>query len=91
MTNFEVLKTLNKEELAKWIASIIERLDSTPWDDFFDKKYCSQCSCVHKDKMNLSFCEANNFCKFFKNEDYLDPVFIIKLWLDQETDEEKNN
>lgn len=97
MTVFESLKTKNIDELAEWFDKYCE-FDSALWWDFWNENYCNKCEPeityvpdLSKDlnsdiKVECSWCELNDKCKFFKEMDEMpDEKEIIKMWLMSET------
>ena len=103
MNNFEKLKSMSAEELAEWLD--ILHYDNTPWLQWFDSKYCSQCSPVvvtreeYKDKFGCSgygdtvecaYCEWENNCKFFLEMDEAPSrTDILKMWFIEEVENEE--
>jgi hypothetical protein len=47
MTNFDKLKSLDIDMFAKWLERN-GRWDDSPWDRWFNQKYCQQCEPVVK-------------------------------------------
>lgn len=104
MNNFEKLKLMSVEELAEWLNTL--HYDNTPWLQWFDSKYCSQCDSVvvtsneYKDKFGCSgygdtvecaYCEWENGCKFFPKMDEAPSLTdILKMWFVEEVEDEKN-
>lgn len=93
MTRFEKLKTKNVDELAHWL-SVHCSCDDAPWIEWFDKKYCQNCTAVNVfvpalgREVEHSYCEVNHSCKFFPGSDGA-PDFeeIIKMWLEGEEED----
>lgn len=45
MNNFEFIKSLSIDELAEWLDKH-GNFDSSPWSDWFAKKYCDNCESI---------------------------------------------
>ncbi len=99
MTNFDCMKAMSVDVLAKWLDAY-GQFDGSPWLDWFNKNYCSKCESItvkrNKAEEKLSFlsfaadvdcawCELNKKCKYFKElEAVPDNEEIIKMWLNSE-------
>lgn len=102
MTEYDKFTKSTKEALAKWIADFGKH-DDSPWMNWFDKTYCQKCESeiVTKDeseaklgfqflylnKTECSYCEVYKECRFFPNKPTPEIEEIIKMWLDQEVEE----
>ena len=105
MTNFDKLKNMNIDELAKFIDDH-GMYDNTPWMNWWSETYCENCKSVElncaesikylgltpffEDDVTLcAYCEVYNKCRFFEAMDHVpETQEIIKLWLEEETDED---
>lgn len=92
MTWFEKFKSMNEEELASWFDEH-GRFDGSPWMQWFDKRYCSNCESIicryenSKREFSCAWCELEHKCKFFPNMDYApDNKDIIKMFLQTEVE-----
>lgn len=100
MTRFEELKNMNIEEAIDWIDKNINR-DDSPWDNWFNRKYCLNCPTItkkvpsilcedHMVNQDYSFCELNGYCRYFRDTvDVLDNKTVLRMWLQEEI--ETNN
>ena len=80
MNNFEKLKSMSAEELAEWLDSL--HYENTPWLQWFDSKYCSQC-----DTVEVPDCVKKNKCKFFLEMDEApNRIDILKMWFMEEAE-----
>ena len=93
MTNFEKLKSMSVEELAKWLNEN-GQFDTAPWTLWFDQKYCKNCEdieCKSPDdsrKYICAYCEIYDNCRFFPDySDVPDNLEVIKMWLKAEVEE----
>ncbi len=101
MTNFEHIKAMSLDELAKWLDTH-GQFDSSPWSSWFSETYCDNCEtikCKYVDDNDLldvtppynreiacAFCELENKCRFFpEREDVPDNIATIKMWLLKES------
>jgi hypothetical protein len=99
MTRFEEFKSMDIDELAKWINKN-GQFDGSPWMEWFDKHYCKKCEPItlptkeyrrifgcssYAETMTCAYCELKGKCKFFPDLDYIpDNEDIILMWLDGE-------
>lgn len=82
---------MNIDEFAEWLDEYIV-FDDSPWLKWWDKNYCHQCEpeIVSDDdyfggKMEYSWCELNDNCKFFKDMAEIPSTKeMIKMWLESE-------
>ena len=82
MTNFEKLKSMSIDELAKWLDEN-GAIDSSSWFEDFDNKYCAKCEAVmcsyedaeaavgfkplfSDDGIECAYCEIYKKCRFFE-------------------------
>lgn len=93
MNNFEKLKSMSVEELAKWLDKN-GIIDNSPWMEDFNKKYCTNCEdivCKSPDdsrKCICAYCEIYDNCRFFPDcNDVPDGTEMAKLWLESEVKE----
>lgn len=102
MTIYDKFTTSTKESLAKWILDFGNHEDS-PWMNWFDKNYYQKCEpeivtreeseaklgfyLSFVDKTECSYCEVYKECRFFPNKPIPDIEEIIRMWLDQEVEE----
>jgi len=88
MNNFDKIRSLSKAELAIWLDKNA-MFDNSPWQLWFDKKYCMGCEAVKSD-MNgtgceFSYCELHDKCRYFLDLDSTpDNLKMITLWLNDE-------
>lgn len=86
MTNYEYIKSLSKEELAKFLGLGVE-YDSI-WDMWFGEKYCNNCAYIDIGGHPHTYCELHDdMCKFL-NEKIPDSVKTALMWLDEERKED---
>lgn len=95
MNNFDKLKSLDIDTLAKWLAAYGRWADS-PWDQWFDQKYCQQCEPVkaimdsflgESRECEFAYCEINKKCRFFPDmDDVPDTKETVKMWLEAEVE-----
>ena len=92
MNNFEKLKSMSVEELAKWLDKYVS-YDDAPWSDWFDQKYCKNCEpimCKYPDgfiEFPCAYCKLEQTCKFFpEHEDVPSSQTIVKMWLESEAE-----
>lgn len=92
MNNFERLKSMSVDELAKWLDTN-GMWDNSPWSQWFDQKYCKNCPdimCKSPDdsrQFPCAYCEIYDNCRFFpEQEDVPDCKDIIKMWLAEEVE-----
>lgn len=106
MKIYDKFTTSTPEALAKWIASFGNH-DDSPWMNWFDKTYCQKCESeivtkeeseaklgfqfLYLNKTECSYCEVYKECRFFPNRLTPDIEEIIKMWLDQEVEEQSND
>lgn len=95
MTNFDFLRSMSVEKLAKWLDEH-GQFDGSPWMDWFNENYCSNCEsikCKVDEKVaffpghtiDCAYCELENKCKFFPElNEVPDNEGIIKMWLNHE-------
>ena len=90
MTNYEKIQSMSLDELERWLFAygIVEG----PWNEWFSKKYCDKCEPIRvtvpdlgNKQCDCSFCEINDYCRFFENHKGGVPS-EIKLWLESEGD-----
>ena len=93
MNNFEKLKSMSVDELAKWLDEH-GIADDGPWDKYFNNTYCKNCEsimCRYEDNTRefpVAWCEINDTCKFFPNFNYVPGnEDVVKLWLESEAEE----
>jgi hypothetical protein len=93
MNNFERLKAMSVEELAKWLDKN-GQFDTAPWTLWFDRNYCSNCEsimCHYEDSTHefpCAWCELNDGCKFLPDtKGMLSNKEVIKMWLEAEVEE----
>lgn len=88
MTNFEMIKSMNIDELAEWLDEY-GNFEEAPWMEWFNSNYCKKCDSVkayaaYLDKdVDISWCELHDKCKFFET-DILKDNNIVKMWLENE-------
>lgn len=91
MTIFENIKSKNIDELVEWLDKN-GAYDYSPWEKWFDKKYCRKCETVRgylpelNGERECAWCELHNKCKYF--EDMIrvpGRKQIIRLWLESES------
>lgn len=93
MNNFEKLKSMSVEELAKRLDQN-GMWDNSPWSKWFDSQYCRQCKSVEvyvpdwDRECDFAWCELEHMCRYFQ-ELPKEPSTkdIIKLWLEAEVKE----
>ena len=90
MTQFENIKNMNIEAFSEWLDEH-GQFDGSPWMEWFDCKYCSNCEPVmcHYEGSEREFpcawCELEHKCKFFPGMDEAPGNRdIIKMWLESE-------
>lgn len=89
MTNFEYIKAMDIDTIANWIDEQAMSADE-PWYGWFDAVYCDNCEpekchVTWDDNLHdITYCEMNNECRFFKGRKPLMPKEIIRLWLESE-------
>ena len=102
MKIFDKFTTSTPEALAKWISDFGNH-DNGPWMNWFDKTYCQKCEpeivtrdesksklgfqLLYKDKTECSYCEVHKECRFFPNRPTPDIEEMVKMWLDQEVED----
>ena len=96
MNNFEKLKSLDIDVFAKWL-ECNGRWDDSPWDRWFNQKYCQQCEPVMQTidsflgesrECEFAWCEINKTCRFCP-DDEKGPTAkdVVRLWLEAEAEE----
>ena len=91
MKVFDEFKSMNIDEFAEWLDKY-GMFDGSPWLDWWDGNYCSNCDAVvcyvpylERDS-KVSWCELYNKCKFFPNmNDVPNSKEIIEMWLESES------
>ena len=100
MTNFDKLKSMSLDELAKFIDEH-GMYDDTPWMNWWDKTYCDNCPSLKlkgeevQEKLGIvpflnetyecAYCEVYDKCKYFPElEETPSMRDIIKMWLEAE-------
>ena len=100
MNNYERLKSMPIDELAKWLDQN-GIIDNSPWNVYFDNKYCANCEsimCKYEDvekvlefkpfysgDVECAYCEIYNECRYFENFDGTPGnLEVIKMWLESE-------
>ena len=94
MTNFEFIKNMTAEELAKFL-NRYSGFDAAPWNKWFDEKYCDKCDVVEHSYISVfdncehqvacSYCELNFKCRFFLELDHEPSVEeVCVMWLEEE-------
>lgn len=93
MNNFEKLKSMSVEDLAKWLDKN-GQFDTAPWIIWFDKNYCKNCEsimCHYEDSTHefpVAWCELEHKCKFFPEMDETpNSKEVIKMWLESDANE----
>lgn len=100
MNNFEKLKSMSAEELAEWLDTL--HYENTPWLQWFDSKYCSQCDTIvvpnkeyeekigciiDEDTIECAYCVLENNCRFFLEMDEApNRIDILKMWFMEEAE-----
>ena len=81
MNNFEKLRSMSVEDLAKWLDQN-GIIDHSPWLDYFNNKYCANCEsvmckyedaeaaigfkpCFSDDDIECAYCEVYKKCRYF--------------------------
>ena len=92
MIQFEHLKSMSIDELTEWLYKNV-LFDESPWMQWFDEFYCSNCKpvmCCYEAcsyEIPYAWCERNDKCKFFQEMDEVPSnKEIIKMWLESTTD-----
>lgn len=87
MTNYERIKNMSVDDLAKWLDEY-GKFDDSPWNEWFNNTYCKKCKPikvnreVSEDKLGIhtmyfdgtvecAYCELNKKCKYFESLDNL--------------------
>ena len=92
MTVFEIMKSKNIDELAKWIDEYC-MTDGSPWYTWFDNKYCKHCEPIIVEgddefsiDLEYGWCELNgDRCKFFQDMNEIPwGKQLVKMWLESE-------
>lgn len=88
MTNFELIKGMDIDELARLLEDCEGGIysDSHPWDKMMERA-CDECAPIIKNGHEYSYCELDN-CPYGYS-DILD-VDLIKRWLELEVEDEDN-
>lgn len=101
MNNFDKLKNMTIEELAKFLDEH-GMYDDTPWMKWFNENYCDKCESIivkaaeaesiigikpfYDEEYECAYCEVyEDCCKFF-SEGFPSNKDIIKMWLEAEDD-----
>lgn len=95
MTNFENIKAMNIDETTVWLDKY-GKFDNSPWKQWFNEKYCSNCPVEHgylpdytgmetwHVPTEFSYCELHDKCRFFPDMDETPyNKDIIKMWLEE--------
>ena len=86
MTVFEKIKSMDISEFARWFEENCTH-DNDPCVRWFDEAYCKKCEPIIEDRMEWSYCELNDNCKFFKDVDYIPSQGeTIEIWLNSEAE-----
>lgn len=92
MKQYDVFKSKNIDELARWLSKYAYT-DDSPWTKWFDEKYCKQCEpefayiAALDRECECGWCEVNGKCKFFQElDDIPNNEEIAKLWLESEVE-----
>ncbi len=89
MNPFNNFKSMNIDELAKWLDEYCYH-DNAPWMLWFDKNYCQKCEGIPMNEWSCweySYCEVNKKCKFFPEmEKAPNCEEIVRLWLESEAE-----
>ena len=92
MTNFEKLKSMNEEEISKFLDSLVN-IDDNPWIVWFNKRYCKNCEAIRSYAQipdiyyDSTYCEVNGNCRYFQDKDDIpDNKEMIELWLASENE-----
>lgn len=94
MSNFEKLKQMSVDELAKWLDKYLA-FDDAPQTLWFAKNYCNKCDHVEGQwkgtfgthKCEFAYCELEHKCRYFQDMDEVpDGVEVVKLWLEAEVE-----
>ena len=95
MSNFEKLKSFDRDVFAKWLECNGRRDDSL-WDRWFNQKYCQQCEPVVKTidsflgdsrECEFAYCEINKNCLFCPDfENGPSTKDVVKMWLEAEAE-----
>lgn len=75
MTNFEYIKTLNKQQLNKLLLEFMD--EETPDSRWMVERYCSKCF----GDSDETICDDGTPCPYFEN---MLTETILSKWLDQE-------
>lgn len=93
ITHFEEIKTMDIDELSKWIDEN-GQFDGSPWMKWWNSTYCHNCESVMafvpylNRKRECAWCELNGKCKFFPEMDRVPSCKdIVKIWLESEVEE----
>ena len=93
MTNFEKIKAMSLEDIAKFIDEH-GMYDDTPWMNWWDKNYCDKCESVilnfedtkkilgltpfyEDNETECAYCEVHHKCKYFPNLEEEPSMFDI--------------
>lgn len=93
MTIFEKIKQMTVEEMAEKIDNNISNDYYTPWEEWFDKKYCKNCKPIleyipawHRE-VEVAPCENLHKCSFFPDSSEMpNTKEIILKWLESESE-----
>ena len=105
MSNFEKMKSMSIDDLAKWLDEY-GQFDNSPWSNWFAKKYCNNCESIKcrydevKERLDITpfynreiecaYCELEKKCQFFSEiEDIPNNVEVVKMWLESEVEDEE--
>lgn len=90
ITRYDHVTTMSLDELAEWLKELFDGQAETPWDNWINEKFCSDCPAVTKTEWNELFqtemtqtyapCEfGDDQCPH--NVAGMSEPTIIKLWL----------
>lgn len=84
MTNFQHIRQMTEEELAKWLNSFTQ--DETPWDVTLNDQYCRKC---YADDSEETICgSGGHSCPYFPDSADGAPSSetVCRWWLDREAE-----
>lgn len=95
MTNYEKIKSMSKDELARFLDDVA--IDEAPWNKAFDEHFCKDCPAVKANmerpdgtpgiEMSFAWCEVFGHCKFFSQlDDTPSHLDVLKWWLNSNSD-----
>lgn len=103
MTIYDKFTTSSLESLADWIDNFGQH-DDSPWINWFNRTYCEKCESeivtveesqaklgfqlLYVNNTECSYCEVYKECRFFPNQPSPNTKEIIKMWLQQEVENE---